>query len=80
MQLLWYECSKMDNHSRIWVLFTTLILVTALVLMIVDGQLNVLMRIFAAMPGLPRGREPDISQTRWWTAVFFFEQYTLHLL
>ena len=65
---------ELDNYPRIWVFVTTLSLVIALVLMIAtaDGLLNLLMRIFAAMPVRPRGGEPDISQTRRWTAVFFF--------
>lgn len=65
---------ELDNHPRIWVLFTTLILVVALILTIAaaDGQPNFLMGIFAAMPVLPRGGEPDVSQTRRSTAAFFF--------
>lgn len=73
---------ELDNHPRTWVFLTTVILAVALVLMIAtaDGQLVFLMRLLAAMPVLHRGGKPDISQTRWWRAVFFFEQCTLHLL
>lgn len=66
---------EMDQHPRIWVFFATLILVIALVLMIAtaDGLLNFLMRIFAAMPVRPRIGEPDVSQTRWWTAMLLYK-------
>ncbi|KAF7502275.1 hypothetical protein GJ744_006176 [Endocarpon pusillum] len=67
--------------TLLWVYLTTLILVVALVLMIAtaDGQLTFLMRIFAAMPVLLRGGEPDISQNRRWTAVFFFRAVSFDL-
>jgi CorA-like Mg2+ transporter protein len=63
---------ELDNHPRIWVFFTALILVITLVLIIAaaDSLLTFLMRIFAAIPVIPRYGcgEPQMSQTRQWIA------------
>ena len=59
--------------------FAALILVISFVLLIAaaDGLLDLLTRIFAAMPAVPRsGDGPPISRIRRWTAAILF--YAVH--
>jgi CorA-like Mg2+ transporter protein len=66
---------ELDEHPRIWIFFVTLIAVVTIVLIIAaaDGLLTFLMRVFAAMPAVPRGGEPRISQIKGLVALFLLK-------